>query len=444
MTRAEASTSGTGVFRSLRHRNYRLYAIGAIFSNTGTWMQRIAQDWLVLVLTDQDPVAIGLITFLQFAPTLVLGMVGGVLADRMDKRNVQRATQATVAIAAAVLGVLVLAEVVVVWHVYLLALVLGIANAIEVPSRTSIASELVPPEDLVNAVGLNAASFNAARLIGPAVAGLLIGWIGIGPVFLINAASSVWIIVLLSMIDMSQSYGVQRAAREPGQVREAMRYVRGRPDLLLIIALASMVSLFGLNLQVMIPLVSTHVFQQGAAEYGLLASALAVGTLAGALLAANRRSRPRLRSLVMAALLFGLSEIAIAWVGSYWVFAAMLIPVGVVSLYFLNSANSAVQLSVDSVTRGRVMALYFVALMGTGAFGGPIVGWMTDLMGIQLTIAICGAITALAAVVIGGILVRRLGGLQIEAHIRSRPRLQIQIGNETMIPYRREPMEEIT
>lgn len=440
----DASARRSGVFRSLRHRNYRLYAIGAIFSNTGTWMQRIAQDWLVLELTGQDPVALGLITFLQFAPTLVLGMVGGVLADRMDKRNVQRATQATVALAAAVLGVLVLAEVVDVWHVYLLALVLGIANAIEVPSRTSIASELVPPEDLVNAVGLNAASFNAARLVGPAVAGVLIGWIGIGPVFLINAVSSVWIIALLSMIDMSQSYGVERAARERGQVREAVRYVRGRPDLVLIIALASMVSLFGLNLQVMIPLVSTHVFQQGAAEYGLLASSLALGTLAGALLAANRRARPRLRSLVAAALLFGLSEIAIAWVGNYWVFAAMLVPVGVVSLYFLNSANSAVQLSVDSVTRGRVMALYFVALMGTGAFGGPIVGWMTDLFGIQLSIAICGAITALAAVVIGGVLVRRVGGLRIRAHVRTRPRLQVQIGNETMIPYRREPMEEIT
>lgn len=434
----------SGVFRSLRHRNYRLYAIGAIFSNTGTWMQRIAQDWLVLQLTDQDPVALGIVTFLQFVPTLLLGMVGGVLADRMDKRDVQRATQAVVAIAAAILGFLVIGDVVAVWHVYLLALVLGIANAIEVPSRTAIASELVPPEDLVNAVGLNAASFNAARLVGPAIAGVLIGWIGIGPVFLINALSSVWIIVLLSMIDMSRSYGVKRAARESGQVREALRYVRGRPDLILIISLASMVSLFGLNLQVMIPLVSTHVFQKGAAEYGLLASALALGTLAGALLAANRRSRPRLRSLVVAALLFGLFEIAIAWIGSYWLFAAMLIPVGVVSLYFLNSANAAVQLSVDSMTRGRVMALYFVALMGTGAFGGPIVGWMTDLMGIQLTIAICGAITALAAIGIGGILVRRVGGLHVEAHLRSRPRLQVQIGNERMIPYRREPMEEIT
>lgn len=442
MTEADDASRGGGIFRSLRHRNFRLYALGAIFSNTGTWMQRIAQDWLVLELTHQDPVALGLVTFLQFVPTLVLGMVGGVLADRLDKRSVLRITQAVVAIAAATLGILIISDAITVWQVYAMALALGIANAIEAPSRTAIASELVPADDLVNAVGLNSASFNAARLVGPALAGLLIGWIGMGPVFLINAATSVWIIILLSMIDMSKSFDVHHAGREKGQIREALRYVRNRPDLMLIIALATCFSLFGLNLQVLIPLVSTHVFHQGAAQYGLLASCLALGTLTGALLSANRKSRPRLRGLIASALVFGLAEIAIAWIEIYWLFAVMLVPTGVVSLYFLISANSSVQLSVDAVTRGRVMALYFVALMGAGAFGAPLVGWMSDMWGIQMAMALCGALTALSAVCIGGFLIHHEGGLHVRAHLRSRPHLEVQVGTETMIPYHRDPIEE--
>lgn len=431
------------MFRSLRHRNYRLYFTGAILSNTGTWMQRIAQDWLVLELTDQDPVALGMVTFLQFVPALVLGMYGGVLADRLQKRNVLRATQAVVALTAAILGTLILGESIALWHVYAMALCLGCANAIEAPSRTAFASELVPAEDVVNAVGLNSSSFNAARLVGPAISGVLIGWIGTGPVFLINAASSVWIIVLLSMIDTTALHDTHRSERAPGQVRAALRYVRGRVDLMLMIGLATAVSLFGLNLQVLIPLVSTHVFDKGAAEYGLLASSLALGTLTGALLAARRSSRPRLRGLITAALLFGLAEVAIAWVDVYWLFALMLVPTGMVSLAFLVSANATVQLSVDAGTRGRVMALYFMALMGAGAFGSPLVGWMTDQWGIQLALALCGALTALSAVSAGAILVHREGGMQITAST-SRPRLRVRIGGETMIPYRREPMEEVT
>ena len=431
------------MFRSLRHRNYRLYFTGSIFSNTGTWMQRIAQDWLVLELTDQDPLALGMVTFLQFVPTLLLGMYGGVLADRLHKRSILRVTQFVVALSAAALGALILGEVVALWHVYVMALCLGCANAIEAPSRTAFASELVPSEDVVNAVGLNSTSFNSARLIGPALAGVLIGWIGIGPVFLINAVSSLWIIMLLTMIDASKLYDTHRSEREPGQIRAALRYVRSRPDLTIMIALATAVSLFGLNLQVLIPLVSTHVFHQGAAEYGLLASSLALGTLTGALLSARRSSRPRLRGLIAAAMLFGLAEVAIAWVNNYWVFALMLVPTGMVSLAFLVSANATVQLSVDARTRGRVMALYFMALMGAGAFGSPLVGWMTDLWGIQMALAICGALTALSAVVAGAILIHREGGMQIQTS-RTRPRLQVRIGDETMIPYRREPMEEVT
>lgn len=432
-----------GLFRSLRHRSYRLYFTGSIFSNTGTWMQRIAQDWLVLELTDQDPLALGMVTFLQFVPALFLGMYGGVLADRLQKRNILRATQLVVAFSAAVLGVLILGQVVVLWHVYAMALCLGCATAIEAPSRTSFAGELVPAEDVVNAVGLNSSSFNAARMVGPAVAGVLIGLIGTGPVFMINAASSIWMIALLSMIDTSQLYDTHTSTRQPGQVRAALRYVRSRADLMVMIGLATAVSLFGLNLQVVIPLVSTHVFDQGAAEYGLLASALALGTLSGSLLSAKRTSRPRLRGLISAALLFGLAEVAIAWVSDYWLFALMLVPTGIVSLAFLVSANATVQLSVDAGTRGRVMALYFMALMGAGAFGSPLVGWMTDMWGIQLALALCGALTALSAVAAGAIMVHRQGGMQVQTG-RTRPRLRVTVGDETMIPYRREPVEEVT
>lgn len=439
----EADVRNAGMFRSLRHRNYRLYFTGSIFSNTGTWMQRIAQDWLVLELTGQDPVALGTVTFLQFVPTLLLGMYGGVLADRLPKRSILRVTQLVVALAAAVLGVLIVGDAVVLWHVYAMALALGCANAIEAPSRTAFAGELVPAADVVNAVGLNSSSFNAARLVGPAVSGVLIGWIGTGPVFLINAASSLWIILLLTMIDTSRLYDTHQGGREPGQVRAALRYVRSRLDLMIMIGLATAVSLFGLNLQVLIPLVATHVFHEGAAEYGLLASSLALGTLSGALLSARRSTRPRLRGLIVAALLFGLAEVAIAWVTSYWLFAAMLVPTGMVSLAFLVAANATVQLSVDSRTRGRVMALYFMALMGAGAFGSPLVGWMTDLWGIQVALALCGSLTALSAVVAGAILVQRGGGMRIETS-RTRPRIQVRIGQERMIPYRREPMEEVT
>ena len=433
-----------GVFRSLRYRNYRLYATGAILSNIGTWMQRIAQDWLVLELTDGNAFALGVVTFLQFVPTLGLGMVGGVIADRYDKQTVLRFTQAGVALTAATLGVLDLTGAVTVWWVYVLALVLGIINAIESPSRVSIASELVPEKDVVNAVGLNSSSFNAARLIGPAIAGVLIGWIGTGPVFLINAASSLWIIALLSMIDPNERYGVDRVERERGQVREAFSYVRRRPEIVLTILLVTCVSFFGLNLQVIVPLVATQVFHQGAAQYGLLASSLALGTLAGALAGAGRKRRPRLRSLVVSALLFGLFEIAIAWIGNYWLFALALVPVGVVSLFFIISANAFVQLSVESATRVRVMALYMMLFMGAGAFGSPLVGWLTSLWGIQWALAICGAATALCALGIGLLLARRLGGFHVEAHLRTRPWLQVHIGEEQMFPYRREPAEQVT
>lgn len=422
------------MFRSLRTRNYRLYAIGSLGSNTGTWMQRIAQDWLVLQLSDNSPIALGMVTFLQFSPTLVFGLLGGLIADRYDKRTILRCTQTVVLLAAAILGVLDITGVVVLWHVFVLAATLGVANAIEAPARQAFASELVGPDNLVNAVGLNSASFNAARLIGPAISGLMIGWIGTGPVFIINAVSSVLIIVLLTMIDPTKLYRSAPLARARGQLRESFRYIRTRSDLMLTIALVSMVSLFGLNLQVTIPLAATTIFKQGASQYGLLASALALGTLAGALIGAHRTTRPRARSLVLAAFGFGVAEIGLAFIGNYWFFAAMLIPTGMVSLYFMISANATVQLSADPQMRGRVMAVYMLFLMGTGAFGSPLVGWIADTWSVQWSIAIGGIAVVIASTVIGWLMTKRAGGVRVETHLHSSPHLEIHLGEERLIP----------
>ncbi|PRZ41132.1 putative MFS family arabinose efflux permease [Antricoccus suffuscus] len=423
------------LFRSLRVRNYRLYATGSIASNTGTWMQRIAQDWLVLTLTDNDPVALGFVTFLQFAPSLLFAMFGGLIADRYDKRTVLRVTQTVVALSALILGLLEITDVVAVWHVLVLATVVGVATAIEAPSRQAFASELVGPADLVNAVGLNSASFNAARLIGPAIAGVLIGWLGTGPVFILNAASSVWIIVLLTMIDPKKLFRAKRLTRQRGQLKDSIRYVRTRPDILLTICLVTAVSLFGLNLQVIIPLVTTEVFHKGATEYGLLASALAIGTLIGSLTGAGRQNRPRFRQLVTYAGVFGLLEVGIAFIGNYNWFAIALIPTGMASLYFMISANASVQLTVDPQMRGRVMAMYMMFLMGGGAFGSPLIGFVTKLVGIQWAIALGGGVTFIAAALIGLLVVRREGGVQVETSLHSSPHLLVNVGGEQFFPH---------
>lgn len=437
MNANDGSKTKASMFRSLKVRNYRLYAIGSITSNTGTWMQRIAQDWVVLKLTGNDPIALGAVTFLQFSPTLLIGMVGGVIADRYDKRTILRFTQAAVAVFALVLGLLDIANIIAIWQVYVLALCLGVVNAIGAPARQAFASELVGPTELINAVALNSASFNAARLIGPALAGVLIGWIDTGPVFLLNAVTSVWIIVLLTMIDPTKLYRPERLPRQRGQVRDAVRYVRQRPNILLTIVLVSIVSLFGLNLQVIIPLVSTRVFHQGATQYGLLASALALGTLAGALTGAGRARQPRLRQLVIFSILFGLLEIGLSFITAYLPFAIMLIPLGVVTLLFTVSANSIVQLSADPAMRGRVMALYMTFFMGAGAFGSPLIGVLADWLGISGAIMVGGALTAIGAGVVGILMARMSGGVHVETHLHSRPHLEVHLGQEQILPHPR-------
>ncbi|CAN5122546.1 MFS transporter [soil metagenome] len=420
-----ARPSGTGMFRSLRVRNYRLFATGSLVSNTGTWMQRVAQDWLVLELTDNSGIALGIVTALQFGPILLFGMYGGMLADRYDKRTLLFATQAAMGLLALVLGLLDIGNVVQLWHVYALATALGVATALDTPIRQAFVSELVGPDNLVNAVGLNSTTFNAARLVGPAAAGLIIAATSTGPVFLINAASFAFTLVALARIRPAELTRSARLARGKGQLRDALRYVRGRPDLLLPMLLVFIVGTFGLNFQITTALMAKGVFGLGAAAYGLLGSCIAVGSLTGALLSTRRNGRPRLRMLVAAAMAFGALEITAGLMPTYTSFAILLVPTGAAALIFIIAANSTVQLGTDASMRGRVMALYLLFFMGGTPIGAPLVGWLAENFGARSSIVVGGVVCLLSGAVFGLVLARQTG-LRLRAHVSPHPHLSLE------------------
>jgi MFS family permease len=384
-------------FRALSIHNYRLWATGAIVSNTGTWMQRVAQDWLVLtVLTSNSGTAVGITTGLQFAPTLLLAPSAGALADRVDRRKVLVATQTALGVLAAVLGILVLTHTAQLWQVYVLALLLGTVSAVDAPARQAFVSELVPTDVLPNAVGLNSASFHAGRLIGPGIAGLLIHWFGTGPVFLINAVSFAAVVTSLTRMRLRELRPVPRRPRGGHAIREGLSYVRHRPDILLTMVIVGMIGTFGLNFQVTTALMARLVFDKGAGEYGLLGSIMAIGSLGGALLAA-RREHPRLRLVIGAAFAFGVFATISALMPTYELFALSLIPVGLSSLTLMTSANASVQMSTDAVMRGRVMALYIAVFMGGTPIGSPIIGWIGETFGARYTILLGGVVALLTA-----------------------------------------------
>ncbi|MDO5745127.1 MAG: MFS transporter [Micrococcaceae bacterium] len=394
------------MFSALNVPNYRLWTAGALVSNIGTWMQRVAQDWLVLtILTNHDGTATGITTGLQFVPILFLGPFAGVLADRMNKRKLLLITQSAMGIFATILGVLVATGTAELWHVYLLAFGLGVASAFDAPARQAFVAELVPATELPNAVALNSASFNLARLAGPGVAGLLIAWFGTGPAFLINALSFGAVIFSLAKMREEQFQPTTLVARDKGQIREGIAYVRKRPDLLLIFALAFVVATFGLNFQLTNAMMSTDVFHVGAGEFGLLGTIMAVGTLGGALLAA-RRGVPRMRYLLGGAVGFGAMALIASFMPTFFWYAVMMVPVGLTSLTFLNSANTMIQLSVDPAYRGRVMALYVVIVQGGTPFGAPLVGWLGTEFGARWSVG-SGALISLIAGLIAVIVVLR-------------------------------------
>jgi MFS family permease len=387
-------------FRSLHEHNYRLWASGAIVSNTGTWMQRVAQDWLVLtVLTENSGTAVGITTGLQFAPALLLSPVAGALADRMDRRKLLVSTQTASGALALGLGLLVTTGLAQLWHVYVFALLLGVVGAVDAPARQAFVSELVPNADLPNAVGLNSASFHAGRLIGPGIAGLLIHWFGTGPVFLINAVSFGAVVVSLLRMRTGELRAVPRPERGGHPVRDGLEYVRRRADIVLTLVIIGMVGTFGLNFQLTTALMARLVFHKGAGEYGLLGSVMAVGSLAGALLAA-RREHPRLRLVIGAAIAFGVFATVSALMPTYELFALSLIPVGLSSLTLMTAANASVQMSTEPAMRGRVMSLYIAVFMGGTPLGSPVIGWVGEHFGARWTIlmgGIAALVTAAAA-----------------------------------------------
>jgi MFS family permease len=383
-------------FSALGVPNYRLWVSGALVSNIGTWMQRVAQDWLVLtVLTDNSGTATGITTGLQFLPILFLGPYAGLVADRFDKRRLLLLTQTLMGLCALALGLLVLTHTAELWHVYLLALLLGVASAFDAPARQAFVSEVVGPEDVPNAVALNSASFNLARLAGPGAAGLLIAWLGTAPAFLVNAASYLAVIVSLWFMRQDQLRRSTPVPRGKGQISEGVRYVKSRPRLALIMVLAGIVGTFGLNFQITNAMMAASVFEEGPEAYGLLGSVMAVGTLAGALLAA-RRGKARMRYVVGGAVLFGLFATVASVMPSFWLYAVMLVPVGLASLTFLNACNTTIQMSVEPRFRGRVLALYMAVIQGGTPIGAPLVGWLGTEFGGRWSVAAGGIVTLLA------------------------------------------------
>jgi MFS family permease len=396
------------MFRSLRVRNYRLYASGQLISLTGTWMQRVAQDWLVLTLTNSGT-ALGIITALQFGPALILGPWGGVLADRMDKRKLLLATQSGLALVALVLGLLDVAGVVRYWHVVVLATLLGLVSAVDSPVRQSFVVEMVGKDDLANAVGINSTIFNAGRILGPAVAGVMISAVGTGWAFLANAASSVAVLSALVAMRASELHPSPHVDRAGGQLREGLAYVRSRADLLLTMMLVFVIGTFGLNFQITTALVAKQVFHRSATGYGLLSTMLAVGACLGAVLATRRVRRPSALFIMAAALAFSVSEILSGLMPGFLSTAAVLVPTGFAMLTLTTAANSSVQLGVAPTMRGRVMALYLVCFMGGTPLGAPIVGWLAGLAGPRWGLIGGGLICLLATIALSLWYARRRG-----------------------------------
>jgi MFS family permease len=394
-------------FRSLRSFNFRLWTAGGLVSNIGTWMQRVAQDWLVLTqLTHHDASALGIVMGLQFAPQLLFLPWTGSAADRLNQRRLLMLTQATMGVLALVLGVLTIAEVVRLWHVYVFAFLSGSAAALDAPVRQTFVAEMVGDADLPNAVALNSMSFNAAQMIGSAVAGLLIARVGIGWAFLLNGLSFAAVLISMSFFRLSELRTSARAHRTASGFLEGLRYVWRRPDLRAILIMLFLIGTFGLNFPIFISTMAVTVFHSDARGFGLLSSIMAVGTLSGALFAAGRQ-KPGLASLLVGAGVFGLGCTLAALAPGYWWFGAALMVIGAAGLTFTNGTNSIMQLSTEPAMRGRVMALRVGIALGGTPIGAPIVGWVANHFGPRWALGIGAGAGFTAALVALYVLARR-------------------------------------
>jgi MFS family permease len=381
--------------RALRHRNFRVLYPASVLSNTGTWAQRIAQDWLVLQLT-HSPLALGVVTALQFAPTLVFSTVGGVLADRFEKRKLLFLSNAAQGLIALLLGLLVVNHSVNIWHVYVLAFALGIFSAIDAPVRQTFTSELVPVDDVPNAITLNSINFNIGRLIGPGISGILISLFGTGPSFLINAASYLTFLFALSFIRPAD-LNIQPKPKEKVKLAAAFRYLGTRKDLRLIILIVFMAATFGMNYQIFNALMATQAFHLGATEFGGLGTFLAIGSLTGAMLSSRLERFRKPRYISLGATLFGLSLVMLSFSPTYGIYS-ILIPIGgLMAIMTFIAANTYVQTTTTPAMRGRVIGIYMMVMMGGTPIGSPLIGWVSEVFGIRVAVFGCGAVTALVS-----------------------------------------------
>ena len=402
---------GAGPFRSLRSHNYRLWAAGALVSNIGTWMQRTAQNWLVLTqLTHHSASAVGLVTALQFGPQLLLLPWTGSAADRFNQRHLLMATQATMGVLGLALGALTISGAVELWHVYVLAFLSGCAAAFDAPVRQTFVAELVGDEHLPNAVALNSTIINAAQVVGPAVAGLMIAAIGTGWAFMIDGASFGAVLASLGLLRVHELRHSIRARRAKGSFIEGLRYVRGRPDLMTILLMLFLIGTFGMNFSIFISTMAVGVFHANARGFGLLSSIMAAGALSGSLTAAARH-RIGFGTLLGGAGVFGLGCALAALAPGYWLFAAALAVTGAAVLTFANGTNSLMQLTTESSMRGRVMALRIGIALGCTPIGAPIVGWVADAFGPRWALGV-GAASGFAAAVAAAVFLIRSSRLK--------------------------------
>ena len=384
--------------RSFRHRNYRIMYPANTLSNIGTWAQRVAQDWLVLQLSGSGTY-VGLVTGVQFLPALLLSIQGGALADRFNKRRVLLLCNIGGGISALTLGLLVVTHHIKLWHVFVCAFTLGLSSAIDAPVRQSFTAEIVGRADLGNAVSLNSANFNLARLIGPGVSGLLIAAFGTGPSFLLNAASYIFILAALYAVRESELH-VENKPNINAKIGEAFAYVKARRDILGVMFTVFFTATFGLNFMIFNTLMATKVFHKGAASYGALGSILAIGSLTGALLSARLEKRRQPRYAMFGAMFFGLIVAIESFAPSYTIYAILLPIGGCIALLTLITANSIVQIRTDPAIRGRVMGIYLTVFMGGTPAGSPLIGWLSSTIGVRETMTLCGVLTTLSVLAI--------------------------------------------
>jgi MFS family permease len=425
-------------FQSLRVRNYRLFATGQLVKLIGVWMMFIAQDWLVLQLSHDSATALGVVTACQFTPVLLLTLFSGRLADRYDKRVLLLAANATWSLLSMVMSLLVVTGAVALWHVFVFAALLGVCNAVETPVRQSFVSELVGTSLLPNALSLSAATFNTARIVGPALAGVVIAAVDTGPAFLVSAVSSLAPLVMLLRMRAGE---LHRAALPPmaergaARVVDGLRYVWARPDLLLPMVLMSVIGMMLFNFQLTLAALAKTVFHTGAASFGLFTTALAVGALAGALAGSGRRSRPSVYVVLGAAVAFATLGTLVGFAPTYWLVVALLPPTGFFMVYFAQASNQRVQLGVDAAFRGRVMALWVLVFLGTNPIGAPIIGWVAERYGAGASIWMGGLISLVTA---GAALAWQLRRTEHRVRLRMRPLPRLYV-----VPAADAPREEI-